>query len=91
MPIPTNITRDHIIKAISRINNEGVPKARNYRIWALKQNDRLYPCKLLISWANVFANGKELESNLFIAHEANDYLTHLGFTVINMRNSQIWQ
>lgn len=90
MPIPTNITRDHIIKAISRINIEGVPKARNYRIWAMKHNDILYPCKLLISWGNVFANGHELESNLFIAHEANEYLTKLGFTVINMRNSQIW-
>jgi hypothetical protein len=91
MPIPTNISRDHIIKAISRINNEGVPKARNYRIWAMKQTNKLYPCKLIISWANSFANSEELESNLFIAHEANDYLTKFGFTVINLRNEKIWK
>jgi hypothetical protein len=90
MPIPTNITKEHILNAISRIKKEGVPKYRNYRTWAMKHDSILLPNKLVISWANVYANGNELSSNVFIAHEANNYLKELGFIVIKVSNNEVW-
>lgn len=64
MAIPPSITREHILKAIERIDKEIYfnPK-RKERAWALKYNDKLYPCKLVISYANVYPNKEELDSS----------------------------
>lgn len=57
MAIPSNIIKQHILKAIERIDKEIVinPK-RKERVWALRYNQKLYPCKLVISYANKFSN-----------------------------------
>lgn len=53
MVIPKNISREHILKAIKRIDEEiNFNSKRKERVWALKYNDKLYPCKLVISYAN---------------------------------------
>jgi hypothetical protein len=84
MPIPTNITRQHIIRAINRVTQQGVPPRRGARHWAVLYNGIQYPCKLLISWANVYANNEELNPNpnVFTTYMAQDYLIEKQFQVI---------
>lgn len=71
MAIPTNITSEHILKAIKRIDEAvNLNPKRKERVWALKFNDKLYPCKLVISYANVYPNKQKLESSpkVFTTH-----------------------
>jgi hypothetical protein len=84
MPIPTNINREHIFQAMLKIHREGVPQGRQPRKWAVLYEDEIFPCKLLISWANIYANGSELDPNPnnFQTYMAQDYLTKIGFNII---------
>lgn len=86
MPIPTNINREHVLQAILKINREGVPNRRSARNWFVRFERRDYPCKLLISWANIYANGEELDPNpsVFISITARTYLENLGFEIIEI-------
>ena len=86
MPIPNNILREHVFQAMLKIKREGTPDRRNPRKWALKYENEIYPCKLLISWGNLYANGEELDPNPnnFQAEMANKYLTNLGFEIIEL-------
>ncbi|RYE24767.1 MAG: hypothetical protein EOP51_06290 [Sphingobacteriales bacterium] len=86
MPIPLNITRQHILQAIAKINVDGVPPKRGARRWALQYEDTLYPCKLVISWANIFANNQELNPNpnIFTTDNAQEYLTSKQFLIVNI-------
>lgn len=88
MAIPTNITREHIFRAIIRIMKEGVPPKRGMREWALKYEGDLYPVKLLISWANVFPNNEELPSDasVFTTYMGQDYLRKKGFEIVPINN-----
>lgn len=85
MHIPPNIQREHVFQAMLKIEWEGIPARRGIRNYALSYEDRLYPVKLVISWANIFANGEELDPdpNNFNSIMANAYLDGLGFTIIN--------
>jgi len=86
MAIPTNIKREHIFQAMLKINREGVPPRREPREWAVQYEEKLYPCKLLISYANLYANGIELDPDprIFTTYRAQDYLQTLGFAVIEI-------
>ncbi len=86
MPIPNNISREHVFQAMLKIKRDGIPNRRGPRQWALQYENEIYPCKLLISWANIYANGEELDPNPnnFQAHMANEYLANLGFTIIEL-------
>jgi hypothetical protein len=86
MPIPPNINREHILQAIIKIHKEGVPKGRELHKWAVNYEGEIYPCKLLISWANIYANGEELDhspSN-FQTYMAQNYLENLGFQIVEI-------
>jgi len=74
--IPKNITREDIIKALHKIKENGVPPARQSR-------DYYY----VISVANEFANGKELNISKFITAEARRFLEKTGFKVIQKGES----
>jgi hypothetical protein len=80
MPIPKNITRNHIVKAIKRIDEETsrniLPKNRLSRKYFLRYQNFDYPVKLVISYANVYPNGKELDPNPreFTTYMAQDYI-----------------
>ena len=80
--IPENIIHQNILDAIARIDNEGVPPYRKAKNWAVLYNRSHYPCKLLVSWASVFANGEELNYKSFISEEARPYLIERGFKVL---------
>ena len=70
--IPNNITHQHILNAIQEID-EGrvrIPLDREPH-----NNDKLYPPKFIISLANKYANGNELESEKFSGgEETNGFL-----------------
>lgn len=90
MSIPTNIKREQILKAIKRIDTEIEfnPK-RKERVWALRYNNNLYPCKLVISYANVYVNNEELDPNpkKFTTYMAQKHLKKEGFNdIINLKD-----
>ena len=84
MEIPNNINREHIFQAMLRINRNGVPAGRQPRQWAVNYEEVIYPCKLLISWGNDYANGEEFDPNPnnFQTDMAKEYLTNLGFQIV---------
>ena len=86
MPIPKNIKREHIFQAMLKIKAEGVPDGRGPRAAALMYEGNRYPCKLLISWGNIYANGEDLDPdpNNFQTNMAKAYLSKLGFTIIDL-------
>ncbi|KVV16045.1 hypothetical protein [Flavobacterium sp. TAB 87] len=86
MPIPKNIEREHIFQAIIRIKREGIPALREAKEWAMKYENETYPCKLLISWGNFYANEEELNPNPrnFQTYMAQEYLRNLGFEIIHI-------
>lgn len=63
--IPRNISKEHLEKAIQEIDKEGIRKGRHSSTYDLIFNNKVYPPKLVISIANKYANGEELDSNLF--------------------------
>jgi hypothetical protein len=86
MPIPNNIEREHIFQAMLKIHRDRVPPRRGPREWAVEYYGEIYPCKLLISWANLFANGEELDPdpNNFTTDSAQAYLRLKGFNIVEL-------
>lgn len=65
MAIPTNITKEHLLKAISKIDQEGIPKDADSQYYDVLFRTKKYPPKLIVSYANLFANGEILDRKLF--------------------------
>ena len=86
MAIPNYITREHILLAISKIDKEGEPPRRDARKWAVRHNNKEYPCKLLISWANIYTDNTELDPNpnVFQSAMARKYLHNCGFEIVRI-------
>jgi hypothetical protein len=81
--IPNNIARNHILKAIQEIDRGGIPKGRNSKKFKLVFDEKAYPPKYVISLANKYVNGEELEPLDFGGgRETNDYLRRLGFEIV---------
>src|SRR5688500_567115 len=81
--IPSNITRQHILLAIDKINSEGVPAERESTKFDLLFKRKRYPPKYVISLANVFANGEVLSPAVFSGgDEANFFLSARDFRTI---------
>jgi len=82
--IPDNISKEHVLKAILNINNNGIEKKRKSKSYQLKYNNELYPPKYLISLANKYANNEILEPDTFSGGaETNNFLIRLGFEIVN--------
>ena len=83
--IPENITKEHLLAAIEAINETGIQKGRHSSTYDLIYNDNPYPPKLVISIANKFANGTELDANSFEGGKgtkAFDFLENEGFQIV---------
>jgi 5-methylcytosine-specific restriction protein B len=63
--IPENINRNHLLKAIEDINSNGINKGRHSSTYDLIYEGERYPPKLIISLANKYANGEELNPDDF--------------------------
>ncbi len=81
--IPTNITEEHIKKAIEEIGKSEMPKSRASYSYYLDYEGKQYAPKYVISIANKYANGKELHPNDFHANQAKKYLEQLNFIVVD--------
>jgi hypothetical protein len=83
MPVPKNITREHVFQAIIKILIEGEPDRRKSTINYLIYEGREFSPKLVLSWANLFVNGEEIDNDPknYQAEIASDYLIKLGFTI----------
>ena len=82
--IPKNITKEHLEKAIEEIDREGIRKGRHSSTYDLVHNDKSYPPKLVLSIANRYANGVEIQSNNFGGGKGTDAFKLLekeGFTI----------
>mgnify|MGYP001773470770 CR=1 FL=1 len=81
--IPKNIKREHVIKAIEEIEKAGIREGRTSKKFLLEHNGKYYPPKYIISLANKYANGIELDSSEFSGgNETNSFLSALGFKIV---------
>lgn len=89
------ITKEHILKAIQEIDIKGVRAGRNSSTYDLIYNDKPYPPKLILSIANRYATGEELDHNTFAGGQgtpAFNLLKNEGFIIKNkldLANSNI--
>lgn len=87
--IPKNIKREHIIKAIEEVEKVGTPKGRSSKKFFLEYNNKHYSPKYVISLANKYASGKELDPSEFSGgNESNNFLRYLGFNIVGIRSSE---
>ena len=85
MPIPNNINKEHLLKSIEKIDNEGYPNDSDSQYYDVKFNGKNYPPKVIVSYANLFANGIELDRNSFSGGLNTDcfrLLQENGFEII---------
>jgi hypothetical protein len=80
--IPGTIAREHILKAIKEIDSQGVPEGRGSKKFVLEFDGKEYPPKYVISLANKYANGRELDSEEFSGgKESNEFMKSRGFPI----------
>ncbi len=90
--IPKNIRREHILKAIEEVRKTGVPEGRGSRKFLIEFDSDYYPPKYVISLANKYANGEELNPSEFSGGtESNDFLRALGFKIVGILPKKIMQ
>jgi 5-methylcytosine-specific restriction protein B len=65
MNIPKNIKKEHVLKAIEKIDKEKIPDNASSKFYDLIYNGKTYPPKLVLSYANTFVNGEALDRNTF--------------------------
>ena len=88
--IPKNITREHVLKAINEIDKEGIPPGRASKKFSILHEGREYPPKLVVSLANVYANGHPLDSSVFNGgEETNSFLKNLEFTIGETKSTSV--
>ncbi|MFD2924485.1 HNH endonuclease [Halobacillus naozhouensis] len=88
MPIPKNINTEHVVKAVQKIDREGVPWRRQSTRYSLFYENEYYPPKYVLSIANLFANGEEYSSYDFSGgDETNIFLERLGFEIVGNKKS----
>ena len=84
--IPKNIHREHVLKAIEEIKRSGIPAGRGSRKFLIAFNGDYYPPKYVISLANRYANGEELNPSEFSGGtESNNFLRALGFVIVEVK------
>lgn len=85
--IPSNIEREHIVKAIREIDSNNIPPGRQPKIFLLIFEGKQYTPKYVLSLANKFANGEELDPSRFGGgQETNNFLRDLGFDIRSLKS-----
>lgn len=88
MAIPKNISKEHLLKAIEKIDIEGIPADADSQYYDVVYNEKKYPPKVIVSYSNLFANGKILDRNSFsggIETECFKLLEKNGFQISEKR------
>ena len=89
--VPSNITKEHLLKAIERIDNEGIVKGSQSSTYDLLFKGKRYPPKLVVSFANVYANGEELIRGEFDSGENTpsfNLLKREAFEIVHKETSK---
>lgn len=79
--IPESIEKKHIIDAIKEIKLKGVPINRKSKSHFLRHEKKPYPPKYVLSIANKFVRGKELDPKDFHTYDATPFLEKRGFVI----------
>ena len=80
--IPSNISWQNIISAIGYIRENTIPKRRRATRFQLVVDNQTFPPKYVVSLANKYANGQELDPSKFNGgKETNLFLENLGFKI----------
>ena len=86
--IPENIKKEHILKAIEKIERARIPKGRSSKKFILEYRGKHYPSKYVISLASKYVSRKELDSSEFSGgQETNNFLKRLGFDIVETSSS----
>lgn len=86
--IPKNISRDHVLLAIADMGKGGIRSNRTSKKFLLEHEGYFYPPKYVISRANLYANGIELNPEEFSGgFESNRFLISLGFSIVPVAHS----
>jgi hypothetical protein len=81
MGIPNNITTNHVLQALEEIDKVGVNPRRQSTKFDLHHNDKRYPPKEVLRFANWIANDYEL-LEFGGGDESNNFLIRLGFEIV---------
>lgn len=65
MTFPTNIRKEHLVLAIKKIDDEAFPSNADSQYYSVLFNEKFYPPKVVVSYANYFANGIILDRRSF--------------------------
>ena len=90
--VPSNLKKEHILKAIEQIENEGIEKGSQSSTYDLLYERKRYPPKLVVSWANKYANGEVLTRDLFsggLKSTCFKVLKKEGFEIVEKESSII--
>jgi hypothetical protein len=82
--IPQNITREHILEAFEEIKKVGWPPRNNSTTYdVLDENGERFPPKIVVMYANKYANGELFDVNNFSGGEAttNRFFRARGFRI----------
>jgi len=91
--IPDNITREHLLNAIEEIKENGIPPGRQSSTYDLIYEGNAYPPKLVISFANKYANDIELSHDEFKGGDetpAFKLLRNYGFEIVKKTDSNVF-
>jgi 5-methylcytosine-specific restriction protein B len=92
MAFPNNITKEDLLKAIEKIDAEGIPSDGDSQYYDVVYNDKRYPPKLIVSYANLFANGEILDRKSFaggLNTPCFKLLEDNGFTIMKKDSEEI--
>lgn len=82
MAIPTNISKDDILKAIKYIDENDVPdKYKSTKYELVDKSGKKYPPKYIIAVANYLVNHEDISTEGFNAIEAKNLLEGLNFVI----------
>jgi len=85
--IPKNITKEHIENGFEHFEKVGLPDFHAKSVYYdVLRDGKVYPPKVIVSYANIFSNGEELDRNTFNPKEASKVLRDNGYEVINKNN-----
>ena len=92
MAIPSNISKEHLLKAIEKIDEEGVPQGAHSSTYDVVHNGKTYPPKLVISYANLFANNEPLDRSQFLGgrdEPSFKFLAQYGFKIAEKNGDRV--
>ena len=86
--IPSFITKTHILEAMRRFIQEGVPTKKESKLYCVVKDGLHFPPKHTIAVAHQVATGRCLSSNQFAGgREANNFLKNHGFHIVRCGGS----